>query len=149
VEVGLDQLALVVALGLVLARGVRLGLLALRVRRRLDRLAHPPVELGLILPRLLQLLLELLDRELQRHPVGPVAGLQRLALGGELGLRLGLGNREAALLLAANPCYDLEELLVGNPLTTPGTRVLLLLLLLRRRECHLPLQEKKGPGRTL
>jgi len=135
----------VLALGLVLARGLGLGLLALGLRGGLDRLAQPPVELGLVLARLLQLLLELLDGELEGRPVRPVADLQRLALGGELGLRLGLGLGEPALLLDADPCFDIEELLVGNPLTTPGTRF----LLLRHRDRHRSLQDKKGPGRTL
>jgi hypothetical protein len=129
----------------VLLRDLGLDLLALGKRRGFGRHPQALFELGLIILGLLELLLELMERELERRPIGLVPGFEGLALRDDLGLRSGLGDLDAALLLGAHTRLDVDELLVRNPLTTPGTRV----LLLHRRRGHLSLQEKKGPKRTL
>ena len=122
---------------------LRLGPPALGHRRGLGRLPEPLVELGLILLGRLELLLELAERELERHPIGPVPGLEGLALDGEPGLGLGLGRFVAALVVGAEPGLDLDELLVRDSLPAPRTCVLLLHRLLHRHERHLFLSRIK------
>src|SRR6185295_2043710 len=138
-------LALAFELGLVLPDGLGLDPLAFGQRRALGRLLQATLELGLDLLGLVELLLDLLEHQLERASICPGPGLERFALGGEPRLRFGFGRLEAALLFGADAPRDLDELLVGNRLPTPGTCI----LVLYDRGRHRPLQEKTGPRRTL